>query len=179
MKTNLDYLNKLKEKKEMVDVFVDQFDDSYTGFIIEVDEHVLVLAKINSESENDGVTILFQKYITRVRWGGNELGANRKLIDMKSVNLSVTGIMFNDSFKIIESMGKKFGYVCLHVQELDSSICFIGEVEEMLENHVLLHEYGTRSSMDRKYTMLDVGDITMIEAGGKYEENLKKLFLKK
>jgi hypothetical protein len=77
---------------------------------------------------------------------------------------------------VIKSINENYGYVNIFIQDIDSSICFIGEICEMDEETIVIDEFGTKSSLDRKNIMLSINDITKIGAGGIYEENLKKLF---
>ncbi|WP_262151455.1 hypothetical protein [Chryseobacterium foetidum] len=49
----------------------------------------------------------------------------------------------------------------------------------MDENSIVINEFGTKSSLDRKFILLSLDDITRIDMNGKYENNLNKLFNEK
>jgi len=73
------------------------------------------------------------------------------------------------------SLNHHFGYINCHTN--DEETCFIGELIKIGE-YFQLHEYGTIERLERSLIWLRTEDVTMIEAGANYEENLKHIYSK-
>lgn len=172
-------LDTLINDETFVDIYMDYYDESYFGYIINYNVEFLVLEKINDDSLSDGICVLFRDNITRIRWSGNEITSTEKLIDptlriYKDSKINITNIK-----SIINDLQREFGYVTISIQDIDTGVCFIGEIIEMDDDTLVMHEFGTKISLDRKFIMLDVKNITLIESGGQYEENIKRLIIEK
>jgi hypothetical protein len=176
--TETKYLEELKSSKELVDIYRDRYDESLYGFIIDFNENYLVLESIDDDNTPDGVSVFSRENITRIRWGGNEIISTKKLIDQSKRLQNIKKIDLTSIQSIINSVQNIFGYVNVFIEDIDSSVCFIGEIEEMDDKSIVLHEYGTKISLDRKRILLNVDDITKVEGGGNYEEGIKKLIKK-
>ena len=57
--------------------------------------------------------------------------------------------------------------------------CIIGQIEDMDNDSIVIYEFGTYVSLDRKKLLMNISDISKIEAGGDYENNLKEIYSKK
>ena len=77
---------------------------------------------------------------------------------------------------IYQYVNKLYNLVTVHIQNLEKGVCFIGQIHDIDSSSVVIHELGTKSTLDRKYILLSLDDITRVDAGGQYENNLKKLF---
>jgi hypothetical protein len=76
---------------------------------------------------------------------------------------------------IIEGVQKEFGYVTVAAEAINPDTVYIGEVVSVDEDHLLLNEYGSKDAMDRSMLVLDMDEITLVDADGKYEKTI--LFL--
>lgn len=175
MNTETKYLNELKSAKELVDIYTDRYDESLYGFVIDFNEDYLILESIDDDNNPDGVTIFNRENITRIRWGGNEIESTQKLIDQSKRLKDIKKIDLTSIQSILTSVQSVFGYVNVSIEDIDSSVCFIGEIEDMDDENLVIHEYGTKISLDRKRILLNVNDITKVEGGGNYEEGIKKI----
>ena len=77
---------------------------------------------------------------------------------------------------LVVDLAKEFSVLTIYTQHLAKDICFVGQVEEIDDNTLLFHEFGTTSTLDRKYLLISVEEITKIEVNGHYEKNITKLF---
>jgi hypothetical protein len=175
MNTETKYLDKLKSAKELIDVYTDRYDESLYGFIIDFNEDFLILESIDDDNNPDGVSIFNRENITRIRWGGNEIESTKKLIDQSKRLKDIKKIDLTSIQSVVKSVQSIFGYVNVFIEDIDSSVCFIGEIEDMDDESLVIHEYGTKISLDRKRILLNVNDITKVEGGGNYEEGIKKI----
>jgi hypothetical protein len=173
------YLNKLKDEKILVDLYTDNYSESDYGFIIDFNEEFLVLKKFTNESLFDGISVFRRDNITRMNWGGNDIESTFKLIYKKDYESAIQHVNLESIETIIKSIYEVFNHVTVYIQDIDSTICFIGEVEEIDDDTLILDSFGTRATLDRKHIMISIGDITRIDAGGTYEKNLQILFNKK
>ena len=176
MNTELKYLENLKSSKELVDVFRDSYEESLYGYIIDFNEEFLVLESID-DNNPDGIIIFNRESITRIRWGGNEIESTEKLIDQSKRLNDIKKTDLTSIQSILTGIQNIFGYVNVHIEDIDSGVCFIGEIEELDDQSIVIFEYGTKKSLDRPRILLNVNDITKVEGGGKYEEGIKKIII--
>jgi len=176
MKKNL-FLENLKElidNKKIVTIFTDIFEESYTGYIIRISKDLLLLNSFNL-STPDGIKIFRLDDITRIRWDSNELAEIEKLIEFPIDYERINTIDIDNIKNAIESVQNIFGYLTIHIQTIDTNICFIGEMKAIDDETIILHEYGTIKSKDRSFLLLALQDITRIDSGGIYEKQLVKI----
>jgi len=171
------YLDNLISEKTFVDIYVDKYETSNFGFIIEYNKDFIILEKINDESVPDGVGVFYRENISRIRWSGNEINSAEKLIDnskrlKKKIKIDLSSIQ-----SIIKDLNNIFDYVTIYIQDVDNESCFIGEIADIDDKTLVMNEYGTKISLDRKMIMISTKDITLIESGGEYEEKIKRLMI--
>ena len=171
-------LNRLKDNEILVDIFRDCFEESETGFILDFNEEFLFLEKFNKNCEPDGISIMLNENISRMRWGGNENASTLKLIDSTKRIKELQGIILESWESILESVSKKFNHVNVFIEDIDESICHIGVVKGLDEETLVLHEFGSMGRLDRSFVMINLDDITKVDAAGIYENNLMKLYSK-
>ncbi len=172
------YLRKFKQEKTFIDLYIDSRERSYYGFIADFNDEFLVLKMFNHVSQYDGIVIIKRDEVLRFHWGGNDIENTFKLIYKKDYDLEVPHIILESMETILRSIVKNYQYFSVRLQSLDDDF-FIGEIEELDHNTLILNAIGTKISLDRKFVMIDLDQISFIEAGGVYENNLKILFEKK
>ena len=55
---------------------------------------------------------------------------------------------------------------------MDDDVCFIGEVEEIDDKHLLVHEFGTKNSRDRHRLLVPIEQISRVDAEAQYEKDI-------
>lgn len=170
------YLAQLKNENIFADFYTDHYDESDYGFVLDFNDDFLLIEKFDDECNYDGLSILLRHNITRIRWAGNDLESMAKLIDVTKRQTGNTDIDLSSTQKILESVNHRYNPVTVHIQDIDKGVCFIGQIHEMDERSVVIHEFGTKSTLDRKFILLSLDDITRIDVNGQYENNLKRLF---
>ncbi len=175
MELTTKYLDKLKDEHILADFYADNYDESEYGFIVDYNDKFLVIEKFDNNCNYDGLVIYLRQNITRIRWSGNEIESVSKLIDIskrqKEINIDLTSIQ-----SVLRSVNKIYNHLTVYIQDIDNDVCIIGQIHELDDNSIVIHEFGTKSSLDRKFILLGVDEITRIDAGGQYENNLKRLF---
>lgn len=171
------YLEKLKNEQILADFYTDSYSETTYGFVLNFNEDFLLVEKFDDECNYDGLTIFLLHNVTRIRWAGNEIESIAKLIDLTKRQPNQINIDLTSTKTILESVNKLYNQVTVHIQDIDDSVCFIGQIHEIDNESVVINEFGTKSSLDRKFILLSLDDITRIDANGQYENNLKKLFL--
>lgn len=179
MDLNTKYLEKLKCENTLADIYTDSYDESDYGFIIDYNDDFLLIEKFDDECHYDGLTIFLRRNVTRIRWSGNDIESVAKLIDSTKRQTDRINIDLASTKTILQTVNKLYNHLTVHIQDIDKSVCFIGQIHEMDENSIVIHEFGTKSSLDRKFILLSLDDITRIDVNGKYENNLQKLFNEK
>jgi|APEBP8051072266_1049373.scaffolds.fasta_scaffold08593_3 hypothetical protein len=176
MELRTKYLDKLKNEQILAEFYTDIYDESDYGFVIDFNGNYILIEKFDDDCHYDGLTIFLRHNISRIRWSGNDIESVLKLIDNSKRQSDKLNIDLTSTRTILESMYKTFNHLTVHIQDIDKSICFIGQIHEIDDNSIVIHEFGTKSSLDRKFILLGLDDITRIDAGGKYENNLNRLF---
>lgn len=169
------YLEKLKSENTLVDIYTDNYEESFYGFIVKFNEDFLLLEHFNDDLIYNGIIIFKTEDITRIKWSGNDLNSSFALLDESKRMEIVNGIEIDSLNSIINSVSKIYGHINLSIQDIDSGMCIIGEVNEMDEEKIVINQFGTKATIDRTYLMISTKDITKVEAGGIYELNLMKL----
>jgi hypothetical protein len=169
-------LSKLKDQQELVDIFIDHFDTSVYGYIIDYSEEFLLIEQYDAECRPEGISVLFRDHITRLRWSGNEINNAARLITLLPRNPPKVYVDLSSMYHILQSIYSQFKYVSIHMQLLNPDIVMIGTIHEIDEENLVLLEYGTLSTNDRRYSMIALADITRVDAGGAYERNLLQIF---
>ncbi len=179
MNLNTKYVEKLKNENTLADIYTDRFEESDYGFILDFNDDFLLIEKFDDDCNYDGLTIFLRHHITRIRWSGNDIESAAKLIDLTKRERNKINIDLTSTQTVLESVNQLYNHLTVHIQDIDNSVCFIGQIHEMDENSIVINEFGTKSSLDRKFILLSLDDITRIDVNGKYENNLKKLFNEK
>jgi len=175
MKTADNTLETLQAKEIYVDIYTDNFGDSYYGFIRNFNENFLLLEHYNDDGIYNGIIIFRREDITRIKWENNNTKSALKTITRQILTENVEDINIESIDTIIKSVDKEFKHITIQIQEINTDWCIIGQVVEMDNETVLIKEYGTMSSLDRGMLMIAIANITRIDAGGIYERNLLKI----
>ena len=97
-------LNRLKDKEILVDIFIDCYNESVNGFIVEFNEEFLLLEKFNAECQTNGISILKTDNIARIRWGGTDSENIIKLIDQTKRIQDIHGIVLESWTTILQTV---------------------------------------------------------------------------
>lgn len=148
------------------------------GLIFQESEAFLCLKRFNEHGEYDGVVVIRKDDVSFIGIGGNRRSATEELVvEGKELDLELI-INLTSIRTVIESISSKFGYVALYEEEYSEDF-YIGEVLEIDDEFLLLHEYGTRKALDRSKILLRLDSITRIDADGKYEKSIIRTFSKR
>ncbi|MGJ8641236.1 MAG: hypothetical protein ACSHYA_17735 [Opitutaceae bacterium] len=169
MKT--EYTDTLIESGTFVEIFDDNAEESFFGYITQQSEAYLQLESYDSEGRSEGVLIVENEDIARIRWEGNERELIESLITSRA---NQPKIQLDDMRSIIEGVDKHYGYICITLGGYGVDKLYIGSIESMNEVFVILHEYGTREQKCRNKMLVRIEDISRVQAGGIYETNLIK-----
>jgi len=168
-------LKRLIDQKIFVSIFTDIYRESFIGYIIRISEDLLLLYSYEIGKPN-GIKIFRLDDITRIRWGTKELDEIESLISLPPNLEAINKITMDNKAVAIKQVQNIFGYVTIHIQSIDKSICFIGEIVEMDDETIIINEFGTIDSQGRAFLLIALQDITRIDSGGIYEEQLLQLY---
>ncbi len=150
--------------------------DPIFGVVFQESEAFLCLRRFNEHGEYDGIVVIRKDNISYIGIGGNQRTATEKLVDCKELDLEIT-LNLTSMRSAIESISSKFGYLSLYEEDYSEDF-YLGEILEIDDEHLLLHEYGTREALDRSKALLRLYYITRIEVDGKYGKSILKTFSK-
>lgn len=60
---------------------------------------------------------------------------------------------------------QRFRYVALHVARPSQQMVFVGQVVELDDDFIRLHQYGTLKRLDRSELLIRTDEVTRVEAG--------------
>ena len=169
-------LNKLKTEQVLARFYTDHYDESYYGFVIDFNDVYLVIEKFDDECRYDGLTVFLRRDITRIKWSGNGIESASKLIDISKRQTSKINIDLTSIPTVLQSVNRLYNHLTVYTQDIDNGFCYVGQIYEVDDNSVVIHEFGTKETLDRCFVLLSIEDITRIDAGGQYENNLRVLF---
>ena len=168
-------LKSLHTNDTFVDIFTDHFDESFYGFIIDFNDKFLLLEHYNDDSLYNGIIVFRREDITRIKWDNNGINSAFKLISRQKNIKGFVEIDIKSIESILKSVDKTFKHVNLQIQNINSDWSIIGQIQEIDSETIILKEFGTMSTLDRGMLMLSIADITRVDAGGIYENNLLKI----
>ena len=168
-------LETLRTKDIYVDLFTDHYDESFFGFVRVFNDSFLLLEHYNEDGFYNGIIIFKRQDITRIRWDNNEIRSASRIITRNEQIKELSSISIDSIDSIIKSVDKAFGYISLKIQDINSDWIIIGQIQEIDTETIVIKEFGTPSSLDRGMLMLSIDDITRVDAGGLYENNLMKI----
>jgi len=175
MELKLKYLNKLKTEQILAKFYTDHFDESDYGFVIDFNEEFLIIETIDIYSNYNGISIFYLENISRILWSGNDIENVLKLIDISKRPTKILKIDLSSIYSILGNIYNFYDHVSLYVQYLNDDIIFVGQIADIDENSIVIYEFEKNSSLKRNLILLDIDDITRIDAGGQYENNLQRL----
>ncbi|MBK9249996.1 MAG: hypothetical protein IPM69_18300 [Ignavibacteria bacterium] len=176
MNLQLKYIEKLKSEQILAEVYTDKYDESFCGFVVDYNPEFIVLEIFDDDCNYDGVTILLISNISRIRWAGNDLESRAYLIDISKRYNGVLSFDLSSMHAVLQSVEKLFNHINVQIQDIDTGICFIGQIHEIDDMSIVIKEYGTFSTLDRRFIMLSLDDITRIDANAQYENSLMRLY---
>lgn len=171
------YLDKLKHDQTFVHIIVDKYEESHYGFIIDFNNELLSIERFNSDFNYDGLVIIKRDSISKVRWGGNDVISTSILIDESKRSKNLHHIDITSIATALSSMYDSFGHITVFMQDIDVSQFYVGQIHEMDSESIVINEFGTKGTLDRKFILINIEEITRVDAGGQYENNLTRLFL--
>lgn len=149
--------------------------DSLIGKIIASNDEFLVLSKLNENGQSDGLSMLRWDHVSRLRWGDDELSAYARLAEDVE-HSRFASLLTGDSFiAALEHLRSSLEICAIFFEELNASVCLVGQVKQVDSDIVIVHELGTYASPTRSFAALRNVDVTRIDVGGLYEEALKRL----
>jgi hypothetical protein len=168
-------LQNLEAKNIFVDIYTDMFEESFYGFVKQFNKDFLLLEHYNDDGLYNGIVVFKRSDITRIKWDNNEINSTRKLINLHSDKKMIDSIKIDSIENILKTINKTYKHVTINIQNIDDGMCIIGEIKEMDKSTVIIHEFGTKKSLDRGTIMFSIHDITRIDAGGIYENSILKI----
>ncbi|MFD2910242.1 hypothetical protein ACFSX9_16040 [Flavobacterium ardleyense] len=178
MKIEEKYLEKIKSENIFIDIYTDHYEESFYGFIINYTDNLILIEKYNDDFIYDGISVFQRENITRIKWNGNDINSCLSLVDLSKRNEKIKNLKLENLKNTIEEISARYNYVTLYIEDIDKGMCIIGEIEEIDEETIVINQYGTKSTLDRTFIMISLNDVTKVEAGGVYEENLLNLYKK-
>lgn len=170
-------LEKVRSENIFVDIFRDSMEDAPLFGLVKSYSHEFVkLLKIDSGGEYDGYAVIFIDDITRIRWGGIERSSLEKLAQLKNETLTREAeIDLSSLSSVLNGIQERFGYVSLYAEERIRNAAYIGQLEEVQEETIVLREFGTISALDRSFLAVRQRDISRVDFDSRYERDLLRL----
>lgn len=166
-------LKQYQADKTLLDIYRSiDLDETLTAYIHQVSDHLVCIIKIDDDGEFDGQIIVELETILRIRHNTRELNLLKSLMEQKTYR-KLAQLDMSSMENAMKSLNQHYGYINSHKEDEDT--CFIGELINTGE-YFQIHEYATITRLERPFMWLRTEDITRVEAGGKYEENLKHIY---
>ncbi len=174
------YFQELQTSGEIVNVYREQTEGSSARLcrINAFSDFAVYATNFNDDGEYDGIMIFRKDDVTRLRWGDNELEAQRILIERFKDIPVAPKLDLGNITKIIESVQNNFGYVSISTEEINDEVIYIGEVVSVDEDFLVLNEYGFKDALDRSMLILRTPEVTRIDADDKYLRTILYLHTK-
>jgi hypothetical protein len=168
------YLQEFQASGELVLIYRERTEGNSARLcrINSVSTFAVYATNFNDDGEYDGIMVFRTDDITRVRWGDNELEAQRFLVERVKDIPVMPELDLTDIPKIVESVQKHFGYVSIATEEINDTVVYIGEVVSVDEDFLALNEYGFKDTLERSMLILRTPEVTRIDADDKYQKTI-------
>lgn len=173
-------LKKLKKSQEIAFFYRAHVDREVPcGFLIDYNEHCLCIHEVNLTGTSLGLVIFQRPQLQRIRWGSEELGAVHELYKRKNKGkkIKLPSIRIDSTRNALEDMHKAYGYISVNLVDHERDILLVGEIKSLDDTHVHLHEFSNKEYFDRTEIIFSIDDLTSIQGGGTYEEDIRYLNL--
>ena len=165
-----------KLSQEIIDIYRERLsNETITGFIADFNTEFILLNCLTDEGENDGISLFYIDDITRIKAKGNIRQSLKDLSQHKNTKFKSYKINLKSIDSILKSIQESFTYVNLFTEDLDDQVCFIGSIKDEDTDWIILDSFGTMTSRDITQLILKKGEISRIDAGGKYEDSINYL----
>lgn len=169
-------LQLLKQRQDHVDLYRDHVcSESLSGVVTDYSDDFVYLSLFADSGFPNGVAVCRRDDITRLRWDGNERRSIAELVAAAGSRPTAPPLVLDSIHSILHSVAAAFGYVNVLTERMDDSVTFIGEIVEMDEDSLVLNTFGTFSSRDRSRLILNISDITRVDADAAYEKSVAYL----
>ena len=174
------YLQELQSSGEIVNIYREHTEGSSARLcrINAVSSFAVYATNFNDDGEYDGIMVFRKDDVTRLRWGDNELEAQRRLVERVEDIPVAPELDLENIPKIVESVQKHFGCVSIATEEINDEVIYIGEVVSVDKDFLVLNEYGSKDALDRSMLILRTPEVTRIDADDKYQKTILYLHTK-
>ena len=164
------YLQELQSSGELVNIYREHTEGNSARLcrINAVSSFAVYATNFNDDGEYDGIMVFRADDITRLRWGDNELEAQRHLIERVKDIFVAPELNLDSISAIVESVQKHFGYVSIATEEINDEVIYIGEVVSVDQDFLVLNEYGAKDTLERSMLILRTPEVTRVDADDKY-----------
>ncbi len=169
-------LSDLQNGQTFIEIFVDRYDVSAYGYIAAFNTELLLIEKFDGNSRADGVLVLRRDDISNLRWNGNDLRNRERLVIQDTRIADIHEMNIGSVESTLRSLNERFGNITVYMDGLDKNNCFIGEIQDLDSETLILNEFGTFATWDRRKLMIEIENITRIESEGTYEKNLMRIY---
>jgi|GEM_PF-3492586 len=172
-----DHLDQLVASSSVIKLWRCDIDseDPFTGVILDYDGSFFVFGFVNDDDgTTDGISVMRTGDVTSIESGGNMLSSIEKLMADEKAAFNKKEIDLSSIKNAIKSVQDNYGYVAIH-SEYSSEGYFIGTVDKIDDQYVLLNKYGSMSALDRGKVLLPLQDISRVDADARYEKSIVKL----
>ena len=169
-------LTDLIEKQTYVEVILDRFNSSSYAYCVAKTDDLLLLEKFDGSSRNEGILLVRRDDISQLRWNGNDVRNREQLIDQSSRLSALRDLDISSMQAALSSIHARFGHVSVYLDHLDKDQVFIGEIQDLDHDTLILHEFGTLATWDRRKLIVRIEDITRVESHGYYEKVMMRVY---
>ncbi len=169
-------LEQLKINQTLVDLYrAYDHDHPILGVVNDYNEDFVYLVTISEQGLQSGISIIQTDAITYIKWEGNTNHAIATLMAQKQTTIVAPNFDLSSWPAIINSVQFRYNYVTLQTEAMDETLLFIGQVEDIDEDFILMNEHGTLASPKPRKLLLDLEEITRVTADTDYEKDIAYL----
>ena len=150
------------------------FDDvTCEGFILDSNEDFTLVNTVDEDAGSIGFEVFRNKTVKSFQvysdsdWRESIVVKLKNIRPKKRPNISIDSIQ-----DLIETANENFPLIVIHREGIMNDACWVGKVLEIRKKSFLMQEISPNAEWDEKPTKFKFKDITKIEFGNGYENNL-------
>ncbi|MDP2308020.1 MAG: hypothetical protein Q8P18_18490 [Pseudomonadota bacterium] len=142
-------------------------DEGILGRVAQFSEDVLVLARLDGESRDEGLTALRMDDITRIGSGTREAQAHTALATDLLYN-PMEEASLTDLAATLSALARRYPILALHTEHYTPDETYIGVPGVPDDDHLVLQAWGSALTLDTHQVVLLHDLITRVDAGDAY-----------
>ncbi|WP_374452879.1 hypothetical protein [Phenylobacterium sp.] len=142
------------------------------GHVLGIGPGFVMVAVVNDGIRFDGFECFRRPDIVAIEDDPNAVFIETALARRGETSGNTPPVSLASIEDLLETAGRAFRLITIHCEEIDPEVCFIGNVHEVADGHLVMREITPAAEWDAELERHPTAGITRVAFGADYEEAL-------